>query len=98
MIDLQGFQALPLLPIEQGDDELSSPENMKRPCAAVVSGDEFLMLSNLGPSAIGVFITENGDPVRGTLEWGSYPRSICQSSPFSCSVNTCLRIILPCRY
>ena len=79
MVDLQGPSALPLLPLEQGGVDPSSPGKTKKPLVAVVSGDEFLMLSNLGPSVMGVFITGNGDPVRGTLEWGTYPVSICMS-------------------
>ena len=76
MIDLQGPMAFPLLPIQQGGDDSGS---RRRPLASIVGADEFLIASDMGPHSMGVFLTGNGDPVRGTLEWGSYPESMCKS-------------------
>ena len=82
MIDLVASTSIPLLPFNQ----VPSPEstnNIIRPLVVVISEEEFLLISSMGASAMGVFITGNGDPVRGTLEWRSYPRSICTSFTFS---------------
>jgi hypothetical protein len=46
----------------------------------VISENEFLILSWTGTSTLGLFITADGDPVRGTLEWSSHPEAICTSS------------------
>lgn len=78
IVDLQVPSAFDLLRIEQGVDEPATPVKRNKPTVAIVRGEEFLVLSNMGPSTMGVFITENGDPVRGTLQWGSYPESICK--------------------
>lgn len=75
MIDLASATSFPLLPFSQvpGDNDQTQP------LVVPISEEEFLLLSNMGQSAMGVFITGNGDPVRGTLAWASYPKSICES-------------------
>ena len=73
MVDLLENSSLPLLPFNQAQDGSKT-----RPSIFPVSDEEFLMLSNMGVSAMGVFITSGGDPVRGTLEWEAYPLSICE--------------------
>ncbi|KAF9239787.1 hypothetical protein BU15DRAFT_46304 [Melanogaster broomeanus] len=77
VINLQSAQMYPLLPLNQGGDD---PTPVK-PFIIVVGESEFLMLSFTGASTIGVFITGEGDPVRGTLEWPSHPLSICLDYP-----------------
>jgi hypothetical protein len=49
-----------------------------KPSITVIGPNEFLILSWTGTSTLGVFISADGDPVRGTLQWPSHPRSICQ--------------------
>jgi hypothetical protein len=39
-----------------------------------------LILSWTGASTLGLFITGDGDPVRGTLEWPSHPEAVCEFS------------------
>jgi len=78
MVDLEDAQMFPLLPISQAE---STDGARIRPLINVVSENEFLILSWTGASALGVFITGEGDPVRGTLEWPSYPLGICIDHP-----------------
>ncbi|KAH8108778.1 hypothetical protein DFH11DRAFT_1710480 [Phellopilus nigrolimitatus] len=78
MIDLATATSFPLLPFSQVPDETSRI----KPLVAPVSDEEFLLVSNMGQSAMGVFVTGNGDPVRGTIEWPSYPESICLDYPY----------------
>ncbi|KIJ61532.1 hypothetical protein HYDPIDRAFT_176932 [Hydnomerulius pinastri MD-312] len=77
IVDLQTAQMFPLLPINQAADD---PTPVK-PFITVVSEIEFLMLSWTGASTLGMFITGEGDPVRGTLEWLSHPLSVCLDYP-----------------
>lgn len=64
----------PVLPINQAPDDAT----LVKPFIVFVGENEFLLLSWTGASTLGVFITGDGDPVRGTLEWPSYPLSICE--------------------
>lgn len=64
----------PVLPLNQVMDD---PTPVK-PFIVVVGGNEFLLLSWTGATTLGVFITGEGDPVRGTLEWPSHPLSVCE--------------------
>ncbi|KAG2008615.1 hypothetical protein CC2G_014029 [Coprinopsis cinerea AmutBmut pab1-1] len=78
MVDLEDAQLFPLLPISQAP----SQDGAKiRPMINVISENEFLILSWTGASTLGLFITGDGDPVRGTLEWPSYPLGICLDYP-----------------
>jgi hypothetical protein len=53
-----------------------------KPCLAVVQKDEFLATSctSAEGTGMGVFFNDEGDPVRGTVQWDSYPRSVGESS------------------
>lgn len=64
----------PVLPVNQATEDAATA----KPFIVVVGGNEFLLLSWTGASTIGVFITGEGDPVRGTLEWPSHPLSVCE--------------------
>ncbi|KAF9924955.1 transforming growth factor, beta receptor associated protein 1 [Mortierella alpina] len=46
--------------------------------------NEFLLASatSSGQTAIGIFCTGAGDPVRGTLQWSSYPRALGVEFPY----------------
>ena len=79
MIDLVQASMVPLLPISQAADTTVAV----KPLITVITENEFLLLSWTGASTIGVFITGDGDPVRGTLEWPSHPEAICK---FLCSL------------
>ncbi len=95
MVDLEQASLYSLLPLLQSQDP--TPFVVK-PLITVISGStssestEFLILSWTGSSALGVFITGEGDPVRGTLEWPSYPKAVCKSSPLSLSLSLSRRI------
>ena len=74
MIDLVQASMVPLLPISQAADTTVAV----KPLITVITENEFLLLSWTGASTIGVFITGDGDPVRGTLGWPSHPEAICK--------------------
>lgn len=65
----------PILPLSQAYEPVSF---VVKPSITVIGPNEFLILSWTGASTLGLFITAEGDPVRGTLEWSSHPRAICQ--------------------
>ena len=50
-----------------------------KPIITVISGGEFLIVSNLDNRGLAVFISGNGDPVRGTFEYSMYPVAVCKS-------------------
>jgi len=83
IVDLQAMSAFPLLPISQAPDP--APFYVK-PSITVVGPSEFLLLSWTGTSTLGLFVTGNGDPVRGTLEWQSRPEAICLDYPYITSL------------
>lgn len=79
IIDLEEAQLFPILPISQAPPE----STLKiKPHITVISDNEFLILSWTGASTLGLFITGNGDPVRGTLQWSSYPLGISLDYPY----------------
>lgn len=80
MVDLAAAASFGLLPIEQAPSEDPNRPPVK-PVIIVVGEDEFLILSSMGQTTMGVFVNGNGDPVRGTLEWPSFPHSVCESIP-----------------
>lgn len=77
MIDLEAASLFPVMPLSQAPD--SGPV---KPIITVISENEFLILSWTGASTLGVFITGDGDPVRGTLEWPSHPEAVCLDYPY----------------
>ncbi|KAI0760617.1 hypothetical protein C8Q74DRAFT_1208003 [Fomes fomentarius] len=78
MIDLAAASLFPMLPISQAPDLTVAV----KPSITVISENEFLILSWTGASTIGVFITGDGDPVRGTLEWPSHPEAVSLDYPY----------------
>lgn len=76
ILDLEEAQLFPILPISQ------APGVKVKPHITVISDNEFLILSWTGASTLGLFITGNGDPVRGTLQWASYPLGISLDHPY----------------
>jgi vacuolar protein sorting-associated protein 3 len=71
MIDLDAASLIPLLPLSQTEDEAPV-----KPFIQVISDNEFLILSWTGTSTLGLFVTGDGDPVRGTLEWPNHPKAV----------------------
>ncbi|RUP14376.1 hypothetical protein BC936DRAFT_139679 [Jimgerdemannia flammicorona] len=87
IIDPQKGHMTPLVPTPQGaiptgsiGGSLSSP----KPIVTVVTEGEFLVVGGSGGNnnAIGMFVSFTGDPIRGTLEWSAYPRSIGVEFPY----------------
>ncbi|PPQ65334.1 hypothetical protein CVT26_000049 [Gymnopilus dilepis] len=82
ILDLEAASIFQVLPVSQAED---TPPSV-RPSITVISKNEFLILSWTGASTLGLFITSDGDPVRGTLEWPSYPEAICLDYPYITSL------------
>ena len=76
LVDLDIASLFPILPLSQAYEPASF---VVKPSITVIGPNEFLILSWTGTSTLGVFISADGDPVRGTLQWPSHPKSICQS-------------------
>lgn len=62
----------------------SSVDPRQRPAVACVAENEFLIASHTGNTTLGVFVTETGEPCRGTLEWASNLRSLGDSGEVRC--------------
>ncbi|KAL6298204.1 hypothetical protein BKA93DRAFT_744633 [Sparassis latifolia] len=77
IIDLEAASLFPVLPVSQAPD--SGPV---KPSITVISENEFLILSWTGASTLGLFITGEGEAVRGTLEWPSHPEAVCLDYPY----------------
>lgn len=92
IVNLDSATLTPLLPISQDPPDSppsemhdltpssmptpSRPKSHQRPSIVAIENDEFLVASHTGSSTLGLFIKENGEPTRGTLEWASNPKSI----------------------
>ena len=79
VIDLETATMIPVLPVSQAQDGLQI-----KPSITVISDNEFLIVSWTGGSSLGVFVTGEGEPVRGTLEWPAHPDSIGECPYHSC--------------
>uniref|UniRef100_A0A8H8CKT2 CNH domain-containing protein n=1 Tax=Psilocybe cubensis TaxID=181762 RepID=A0A8H8CKT2_PSICU len=83
MLDLEALSVFQVLPVSQAFEP--TPFVVK-PSITVISQNEFLILSWTGASTLGLFVTGDGDPVRGTLEWPSHPEAICLDYPYITSL------------
>lgn len=104
IVNLDSATLTPLLPISQDPPDSppsemhdltpssmptpSRPKSHQRPSIVAIENDEFLVASHTGSSTLGLFIKENGEPTRGTLEWASNPKSIGRRT---CSVTSSLQ-------
>lgn len=78
--------SIPLFPFQNDN---SGSQMSPLPLISAVGDDEFLLTmppANQQSKAIGIFINANGEPVRGTLEWPSYPAAICFANPYIVSL------------
>ncbi|KZV92694.1 hypothetical protein EXIGLDRAFT_718145 [Exidia glandulosa HHB12029] len=75
-INIETGTMLEMLPSSQ------DPTTVVRPSITVIGQNEFLIVSWMGAGAVGVFMTGDADPVRGTLQWQQYPESICIDFPY----------------
>lgn len=82
MLQFQSATTFPLLPISQAPPPADGKALPVQPHILVVDDAEFLIVSSTGTGALGVFITGEGNPVRGTLEWPSYPKSVSLDFPY----------------
>ncbi|KAJ7634720.1 hypothetical protein FB45DRAFT_790024 [Roridomyces roridus] len=83
IVDLANASMTALMPLSQAPGE-GDASRMFPPGICVTGTDptEFLILSWTGGSTIGVFISGEGDPVRGTLEWPAHPRAVVLDYPY----------------
>ncbi|KAI0726524.1 hypothetical protein C8Q72DRAFT_845790 [Fomitopsis betulina] len=77
VIDLETAIMIPVLPVSQAQDGLTI-----KPSITVISHNEFLIVSWTGASSLGLFVTGEGEPVRGTLMWPAHPDSISLDYPY----------------
>ncbi|KAI8139926.1 hypothetical protein BJV82DRAFT_625529 [Fennellomyces sp. T-0311] len=94
LINLQMPNPTPLIPTPQVPAFSSPPTSMlgsgpqmvPRPVLAVIKADEFLVVSgNISANnhtTIGIFADSMGSPIRGTLQWSSYPKALCVEFPY----------------
>ncbi|KAG0212916.1 transforming growth factor, beta receptor associated protein 1 [Mortierella sp. GBA30] len=83
LIDCRVGRMIPVLPVVQSTSSGSSAQVLKPACIAIAE-NEFLLASatSSGQTAIGIFCSGAGDPVRGTLQWSSYPRALGVEFPY----------------
>jgi len=79
VVDLNAASLIPLLPVSQA---FNTPDIVVKPSITVINDREFLILSWNGENTMGVFITGDAEPVRGTLEWPSHPEAVCLDYPY----------------
>ncbi|KAI9491305.1 hypothetical protein BDB00DRAFT_767359 [Zychaea mexicana] len=64
----------------------TAPQTVPRPVLTVIKADEFLVVSgNVSANnhtTIGIFADSHGSPIRGTLQWSSYPKALCVEFPY----------------
>ena len=97
LINLQLPNPTPLIPTPQVAISSSSPpmatsmlstgpQMVPRPVLTVIKQDEFLVVSgNVSANnhtTIGIFADSQGSPIRGTLQWSSYPKALCVEFPY----------------
>jgi vacuolar protein sorting-associated protein 3 len=80
-MDLEKGERTHLSPIMQNADtseNIPSTEPTLPPLIVSVGEDDFLVTTGttLNDPAIGMFVDLNGDPVRGTLMFSTYPRAM----------------------
>ncbi|KAJ3021163.1 transforming growth factor, beta receptor associated protein 1 [Thoreauomyces humboldtii] len=74
LIFLDTGDSVPLFPYDR---------NLQKPVAAVYNEGEFLLVTATPQGlGLGVFISQNGEPIRGTLEWSAIPRSLAFHFPY----------------
>ena len=81
-VDSQSFQLFNLAS-DPSDSIMTLFPYAHTPHILSILQDEFLLVStNADSSGLGLFITLQGDPTRGTLQWPSSPASLAFSHPF----------------
>ncbi|KAJ7741453.1 hypothetical protein DFH07DRAFT_751107 [Mycena maculata] len=81
IVDLANASITALMPLSQAGD--AEPfTGFPGICITGDSPAEFLILSWTGASTLGVFVSGEGDPVRGTLEWPAHPRAVVYDYPY----------------
>jgi len=78
IMDLERGGRIPLFPINQNADMAEDGTQPLHPLILSVGEEDFLVTTGttLDDPALGMFVDLNGDPVRGTLMFSTYPRTI----------------------
>ena len=84
-MDLENGTTIPLFTIQQNGDisqDIPQTEPTLPPLMVSVGEEDFLVTTGttIQDPAIGMFVDLNGDPVRGTLMFSTYPRAMSMSS------------------
>jgi vacuolar protein sorting-associated protein 3 len=85
LMDLERGERIPVFPINpnaESSEDVTSTEPSLPPLMVSVGKEDFLVTTgtSIKDPAMGVFVDLNGDPVRGTLAFSSYPRAMSKSS------------------
>lgn len=94
LVNVQLNSATSLIPTPQSvsGPQPASPQSpggfIPKPLIAVIGDSEFLVVSGNvnNQTTIGIFVNSVGDAIRGTLQWGSYPRAITVQFPYIISL------------
>lgn len=73
LLDLRNGSLLPVMPLSQ------SGEAPVKPIITGIGANEFLIVSTMEGRGFAIFISDRGDPVRGTFEYSNYPVAVCKS-------------------
>ncbi|KAG9013429.1 hypothetical protein FRB90_006050 [Tulasnella sp. 427] len=79
IVNIDAGEALELM--EWSQDQSLPPRHVK-PLIAISDPSEFMLAIWTGNGALGFFMTGNGDPTRGTLDYPQHPLSICIDYPY----------------
>ncbi|RCH95262.1 transforming growth factor, beta receptor associated protein 1, partial [Rhizopus stolonifer] len=60
----------------------SGTQLIPRPLVSVVQKDKFLIVNGSDDQAIGILVNAKGNPIQGTLQWTSYPKTLCVEFPY----------------
>jgi len=86
-MDLEEGRTIPLFPIVQNGEisqDIPTAQPILPPLMVSVGEEDFLVTTGttIQDPAIGMFVDLNGDPVRGTLMFSTYPRAMSVSFLF----------------
>lgn len=74
LVELRNGTLLPVMPLSHTGGAPAEP------IIVAIGSNEFLIVSMLEGRGLAIFISGEGDPVRGTFEYSSYPVAVCESS------------------
>ena len=74
LLDLRNGSLLPVMPLSQSGEAPPA-----KPIITGTGANEFLIVSAMEGRGFAIFISDRGDPVRGTFEYSNYPVAVSKS-------------------